>query len=375
MIWVDELDSDRMHTINVNTLVEADLGINGRDPYVGKYYIPIVDSDGDGIPDDEDNCPNAYNADQADADGDGIGDVCDPCTDTDGDGYGDPGYPANTCPDDNCPEDPNPYQADADNDGYGAACDCDDSAPNNFPGNDEVCDGQDNDCDGDVDRSDGDFVGNPDFGLTADPAIATVEWFMGLIGTARYEVTVSSIDCFSAAVTLSLSGLPPDGRAYCDPDPVVRPPAMGSDRATLVVRVTRRTPVGTYTLTITGGGGGKSHSTDVDLRVTRPPRPKVAGAVPTEFALEQNYPNPFNPITSIQYSVVSDQSPPHVTLKVYNLLGQEVRTLVDEIPEAGYYTVTWDGKDSAGNDVSSGIYFYRLQAVDFAQTRRMMLLK
>ncbi|MFQ6093451.1 MAG: IPT/TIG domain-containing protein, partial [bacterium] len=78
----------------------------------------------------------------------------------------------------------------------------------------------------------------------------------------------------------------------------------------------------------------------------------IESRVPTEFSLAQNCPNPFNPTTSIQYSVVSDQSPPHVTLKIFNLLGQEVRTLVNEPKAPGLYTVTWDGKDNNGRPVA-----------------------
>ena len=97
--------------------------------------------------------------------------------------------------------------------------------------------------------------------------------------------------------------------------------------------------------------------------------------VPTQFGLAQNYPNPFNPMTSIQYSVVSEQSPPHITLKIYNTLGQAVRTLVDEAKEAGYYTVTWDGRDGFGQELSSGVYFYRFTVGHFTATRRMVLMK
>jgi flagellar hook assembly protein FlgD len=93
------------------------------------------------------------------------------------------------------------------------------------------------------------------------------------------------------------------------------------------------------------------------------------------FKLNQNYPNPFNPVTSIQYSVISDQSPHHVTLKIYNLLGQEVQTLVDEVQETGYYTVTWDGRDQAGNEVSSGVYFYRIRTDGFEKTMKMLVMK
>ena len=83
----------------------------------------VVDSDGDGVDDDNDNCPSIANPGQEDADADGIGDVCDDCTDTDGDGYGDPGYAANTCTEDNCPAIDNPGQEDADADGVGDVCD------------------------------------------------------------------------------------------------------------------------------------------------------------------------------------------------------------------------------------------------------------
>jgi hypothetical protein len=89
-----------------------------------------IDSDGDGVPDATDNCPNDANPGQEDADGDGQGDVCDNCTDTDGDSFGNPGFPANTCPTDNCPDDPNPAQEDLDGDDVGNACD---DTANNIP--------------------------------------------------------------------------------------------------------------------------------------------------------------------------------------------------------------------------------------------------
>jgi len=102
----------------------------------GPFCWPVVvacpyDSDGDGFGDPGyaenicagDNCPDEFNPLQGDADGDGIGDACDECTDTDGDGFGDPGFTANTCEPDNCPGVYNPDQADEDNDGVGDLCD------------------------------------------------------------------------------------------------------------------------------------------------------------------------------------------------------------------------------------------------------------
>ncbi|UCE17164.1 MAG: thrombospondin type 3 repeat-containing protein [Gemmatimonadota bacterium] len=97
--------------------------------------------------------------------------------------------------------------------------------------------------------------------------------------------------------------------------------------------------------------------------------------LPSEYSLAQNYPNPFNPSTDIRYQIADGGSPIHTTLKVFNMLGQEVRTLVDESKEAGYYVVTWDGKDGSGNEVASGVYFFRIEANEFTATRRMVLMK
>jgi flagellar hook assembly protein FlgD len=97
--------------------------------------------------------------------------------------------------------------------------------------------------------------------------------------------------------------------------------------------------------------------------------------------LHQNYPNPFNPATRIQYAVsrekrrTADNSLPHTTLKIYNILGQKVRTLVDESKRAGSYEVIWDGKDDKGKEVGSGIYFYQLRAGDYTETKKMILVK
>ena len=94
--------------------------------------------------------------------------------------------------------------------------------------------------------------------------------------------------------------------------------------------------------------------------------------LPATFGLEQNYPNPFNPTTQIEFSLPVAS---HVDLIVFNVLGQEVKSVINGEMPAGYHTVTWDGISSTGNSVSSGVYFYRLEAGSFVETRKMMLLK
>jgi hypothetical protein len=98
--------------------------------------------------------------------------------------------------------------------------------------------------------------------------------------------------------------------------------------------------------------------------------------IPQFFRLKQNYPNPFNSTTLIRYQlpVISGQQSA-VSLKVYNILGQEVKTLVEKDQAPGYYSVKWDGRDSMGEEMTSGIYFCRLQAGDFVETKRMLFLK
>lgn len=94
--------------------------------------------------------------------------------------------------------------------------------------------------------------------------------------------------------------------------------------------------------------------------------------VPEHFSLEQNYPNPFNPETTIKFNLAQKS---HITLRIYNVLGQVVRTLVDKELEAGTYEMQWNGSDENGNRVASGVYLLRFTAGDVVQTRRMVLMK
>jgi hypothetical protein len=89
--------------------------------------------------------------------------------------------------------------------------------------------------------------------------------------------------------------------------------------------------------------------------------------IPKEFSLSEAYPNPFNPSTVIRYQLPVNS---WVTLKIYNLLGQEVATLVDEVQEAGYKSVDWDAHEFA-----SGIFFYKLSTERFIQVKKMILIR
>jgi hypothetical protein len=102
-------------------------------------------------------------------------------------------------------------------------------------------------------------------------------------------------------------------------------------------------------------------------------------AIPQKFTLDQNYPNPFNPATTLKYALKQNAN---VTLKIYNMLGQEVKTLVKEKQTAGYKEILWDGTNKDGVQVPSGIYLYRLEANPssgpaqaFMQSKKMILLK
>ncbi|OQY74626.1 MAG: hypothetical protein B6D44_03895 [Ignavibacteriales bacterium UTCHB2] len=99
---------------------------------------------------------------------------------------------------------------------------------------------------------------------------------------------------------------------------------------------------------------------------------EVEVSSPTEFSLEQNYPNPFNPSTKVSWQspVGSWQS-----LKIYDILGNEVATLVNEYKPAGTYEVNFNGHSDEGQNLSSGVYFYQLKAGDFVQTKKMIYLK
>jgi hypothetical protein len=119
------------------------------------------------------------------------------------------------------------------------------------------------------------------------------------------------------------------------------------------------------------------HLRDILIKLGNDP-PEATGVDPgagPQYAnyLDNNYPNPFNPTTAIRYGV---KERAHVSLKVYNVAGQLVKTLVDEVKKpAAEYKVTWEGDNNSGQPVASGVYFYMLVTKNFAQTKKMVFLK
>jgi hypothetical protein len=97
-----------------------------------------------------------------------------------------------------------------------------------------------------------------------------------------------------------------------------------------------------------------------------------SGKIPTTYALEQNYPNPFNPTTTIKYSIPEVS---FVNIKIYDMLGREVKSLVSSQQKAGSYEIRWNGENNYGSKVASGTYIYRVTAGDYSKALKLMLLK
>lgn len=158
----------------------------------------------------------------------------------------------------------------------------------------------------------------------------------------------------------------------------IRPPfgtvAAGTSDALTVVLDGHGLPVGTYTAHLVVLNNDTTHvvvvvpisMTVTTLTEVDPPN------LPYHFYLDRNHPNPFNPSTEIPYGL---RQSCRVELTIYNLLGQEVRTLVNSDQAAGNYRVTWDGRNRHGHSVSSGVFLYRLTAGSFTAVRKMILIK
>jgi len=124
-------------------------------------------------------------------------------------------------------------------------------------------------------------------------------------------------------------------------------------------------------------GGGRSGFEIVPMAVvvsyvTQVSEKDNPGTAPAIFFLEQNYPNPFNPVTEIRFGMPTQSM---VKLEIFNVLGQVMKTLVDEVKEAGYYRVSWDGTNQEGLSMPSGVYFYRLTAGKFVRQKKLVMIR
>ncbi|KAA3637035.1 MAG: T9SS C-terminal target domain-containing protein [Calditrichaeota bacterium] len=349
-------------------------------------------SDGDNYGDLCDNCPDIANDYQQDLDGDGSGSHCDDCEDPDGDGFG-WGYAAETCPTDNCHNIYNPNQEDLDSDGIGDSCDICPSVYNpdqedwNYDGIGDSCvnmvttpTGTDVVVDGgsgvtvtipevnnqtslEVVTTDGDDP--PANGaFTILPGGATVyhidilqSWYT----TPPYTICIDYDDTGMDADMESMVALW-HNVVYWDTANFVYDTAW-FDVTTTLDTVSNIVCGETDSFSPFTVGIGTSPVSVEEL---------ISPEIPESFTLSQNYPNPFNPETAIEYSIPARAN---VSIEVFNVLGQKVKTLVDKNHAAGVYRIVWDGMNKSGKKVSSGVYLYKLTTDDFSETKTMILLK
>ena len=201
--------------------------------------------------------------------------------------------------------------------------------------------------------------------LVADPV--EVVWDLDQVQPANVTVDITDTDASGISFTLTKS----QDWLVIDPDVGTTPQTI---TCSLVVDILVTGQMYYDTIWVTSDDAGNSpFAVPCSVHVTASDIELDGGENrPTSFTLSQNYPNPFNPRTQIRFDLPVKT---HVSLTVYNVLGQRVNSLVDEVLSSGQYVVDWDGADQSGSAVSSGIYFYRIEAETFTETRKMVLLK
>ena len=116
-------------------------------------------------------------------------------------------------------------------------------------------------------------------------------------------------------------------------------------------------------------GNSSEHSVTIDITVLWA---DLGIAIPDEFAIHQNYPNPFNPVTTLRYDLPEQG---HVRITIYDMLGRDVKTLINEYQDPGYRSIIWDATNDYGKPVSAGMYLYQIEANNFLKTKKMILVK
>ena len=225
----------------------------------------------------------------------------------------------------------------------------------------------------------GRLVYSPVTVATVDIEIDSLHQFVPAEGdTFAYTMNITNNTGRVQVVDWWTKLLRPDGSSI---DPLSGPEILVLDRFETTVIDTPQLPIpsnaipGEYQLiAFVGRYLTEILHTDTTTFIKLPPITSVGenDGTPQEFSLSQNYPDPFNPSTTIRYALSEDA---HVTLKIYNMLGQLVATLVDENQSAGYREVVWSGSNEFGQKVASGIYIYRMTAGSFEDSKRMLLLK
>lgn len=156
---------------------------------------------------------------------------------------------------------------------------------------------------------------------------------------------------------------------YTDMGPTIKP------SVSFASAFSGKNPQGTWRLRITdfyNGNTGYLYAWGLRINNSMGVEENYSDIVPDNFVLEQNYPNPFNPITTIKFSLPIES---RTRLVVYDILGNKVATLVDDIKPAGSYGLTWDGTNDQGIKISSGVYIYRLETENFVAMKKMLMLK
>ncbi len=191
--------------------------------------------------------------------------------------------------------------------------------------------------------------------------------FTGLDPSSEYRIAAEYV---AHDNTARLQDMTVNGIRLHDPVPV----STTAQRVDYITLPKESYAGGEVTISINAMGEGSAIVSQLWLKETGRgfSAQPIENLIPSAYRLDQNYPNPFNPTTTIRYALPNDGP---VTLKVYDITGREVATLVNEQKNAGTYEVRFDAKNSSGKTMSSGVYFYRIKVGTFSETMKFILLK